>query len=69
MKYYSTQRPITPGSYPKPAFNQVTAILNYDSRTYCEGIGREAWGYWLEGADGFGAPVFTGRPADPPCRG
>ena len=45
MRYYSTQRPITPGSYPAPAFNQVTAIHNYDSRTYCEEIGREARGY------------------------
>ena len=45
MRYYSTQRPITPGSYPEPAFNQVTAIHNYDSRTYCEEIGREARGY------------------------
>lgn len=45
MRYYSTQRPITPGSYPKPAGNQVTDIHNYDQKTYCKEIGREAWGY------------------------
>ena len=45
MRYYSTQRPLTPGSYPESAFNQVTAIHNYDFKTYCEEIGREAWGY------------------------
>ncbi|MBD5504576.1 MAG: hypothetical protein HDR09_12840 [Lachnospiraceae bacterium] len=45
MKYYSTQRPITPGSYPKSPFNEVLQVVNFDSRTYCEDIGREAWGY------------------------
>ncbi len=45
MKYYSTQHPLTPGSYPEPVFNQVTAIHKYDSKTYCEEIGREALGY------------------------
>ena len=39
------RRPLTPGSYPKSAFNQVTAIHNYDFKTYGEEIGREAWGY------------------------
>ena len=45
MRYYSTQRPITPGSFPKSPFNKVQEIHNYDSKTYCEEIGREAWGY------------------------
>lgn len=45
MKYYSTQRPITPGSYPKSPFNEVLQVVNFDARTYCEEIGRDAWGY------------------------
>lgn len=45
MRYYSTQRPITPGSYPKSPFMKVLNIVNFDSRTYCEEIGQEAWGY------------------------
>ena len=43
MKYYSTQRPITPGSYPKSPFNEVLQVFNFDARTYCEEIGRDAW--------------------------
>ena len=38
MKYYSTQRPVMPGSYPKPAANKVTKIHNYEQKTYCEEI-------------------------------
>ena len=45
MRYYSTQRPITPGSYPKSPFKEVLNIVNFDSRTYCEEIGQKAWGY------------------------
>ena len=30
MRYYSTQRPIMPGSYPKPAGNPVVEIRNFD---------------------------------------
>lgn len=45
MRYYSTQRPVTPGSYPKGQGNKVLEIHNFDSRTYCEEIQREAWGY------------------------
>ena len=45
MRYYSTQRPVTPGSFPKPAGNKVVEIHNYDSKTYCEELGREVWGY------------------------
>lgn len=45
MRYYSTQRPIMPGSYPKPQGNAVIAVHNFDIRTYCEEIDREAWGY------------------------
>lgn len=45
MRYYSTQRPIAPGSFPKPPFNKVQEIHNFDSKTFCKEIGREAWGY------------------------
>lgn len=44
-RYYSTQRPVAPGTFPKPAGNKVVDIQNFDCRTYCEAIGREAWGY------------------------
>ncbi len=44
MKYYSTQRPITPGSFPKPEGNAVVEIVNFDSPTECKEIGRKAWG-------------------------
>jgi len=42
MRYYSTQRPVTPGSYPECA--RVKKIVNFDRRTYCKEIDREAWG-------------------------
>ena len=45
MRYYSTQRPITPGSFPRVDFNAVKEIVNFERKTYCEEIGREAWGY------------------------
>ena len=45
MRYYSTQRPITPGSFPRVAFNAVKEIVNFERKTNCEEIGREAWGY------------------------
>lgn len=45
MRYYSTQRPVMPGSYPKTA--PVKEIRNFDRRTYCQEIGRPAWG-WID---------------------
>lgn len=45
MRYYSTQRPITPGAFPKRDGNKVLEIVNFDSKTYCEEIKCEAWGY------------------------
>lgn len=45
MKYYSTQRPVTPGSFPKPVGNRIIEIVNFDSREEVEAIGRNAWGY------------------------
>lgn len=43
MRYYSIMRPVMPGSYPKKA--AVQEIENFDEKTFCEEIGREAWGY------------------------
>lgn len=43
MKYYSTQRPVMPISYPNR--ESVEEIRNFDTKTFCEEIGREAWGY------------------------
>lgn len=43
MRYYSTQRPIGPGTF--PGSYGVVEIHNFDRRTFCEEIGREAWGY------------------------
>ncbi len=43
VKYYSTQRPITTGSYADNG--NVEEINNFDEKTYCETIGREAYGY------------------------
>ncbi len=40
MWYYSTQRPVTPGSY--PAWAEVSRIVNFDRRIYCEEIDWEA---------------------------
>lgn len=43
MRYYSTQRPVGPGTF--PCWYGVAEIHNFDRRTFCEEIGREAWGY------------------------
>ena len=42
--YYSTQRPIGPGTYPKPKGNFPLHIENFDDRTFIPAINREAWG-------------------------
>jgi len=44
-RYYSTQRPVSLGTYPKPRGNKVLDVENFDERTYCEPVGRMAWGY------------------------
>ena len=44
-RYYSTQRPLSPGAYPKPAENQVTEIQNFDNRQLVEEGKVQAWGY------------------------
>lgn len=44
FKYYSTQRPIEPGTYPEPPENELRGILRYRSRTPVEGGAFQAWG-------------------------
>ena len=44
MRYYATKRPIVPGSVPGDG---LTEIHNFDDKTYCPAIEREAWG-WAE---------------------
>lgn len=41
-KYYSILRPISLGAHPD---KNVLRIRNFDDRTFCEEIEREAWGY------------------------
>lgn len=43
-KYYSTQRPVAPGTYPKSADNPPLNIENYDGREAVEGGAFQAWG-------------------------
>jgi hypothetical protein len=43
-KYFSTQRPISIGTFPKSTDNRVIAIENFNNRKYVDEIGREAWG-------------------------
>ena len=42
IKYYSTQRPIGPGTCP---MENIVEIKNFDTRKFCPEINREAWGY------------------------
>ena len=39
-RYYSTMRPVQPGGYPNR--ESVEEIHNFDTKTFCEEIGREA---------------------------
>ena len=45
MKYYSTQRPLAPGTFPKPEGNRILEIVNLDEQQYCREAGRDCWGY------------------------
>lgn len=45
MKYYSTMRPVGPGTI--PADIAVKEIRNFDDRQFCQEIDAEAWG-WFE---------------------
>ena len=44
-RYYSTQRPVDIGTFPKPADNKPVEIHNYDSRIPVEDGTMLAWGY------------------------
>lgn len=45
MRYYSTLRPISHGTYPKYPNNKVTKIVNYNFRQLEQDINRQVWGY------------------------
>ena len=45
MKYFSTLRPVSIGTYPKPQGNRVDAIVNFGEAIFVAEIGRCAWGY------------------------
>lgn len=47
MRYYAPHRPITPGSYPKPADLKVLEIHNFEDPEKVPGISRKVWG-WIE---------------------
>ncbi|MCM1061227.1 MAG: hypothetical protein NC452_13200 [Eubacterium sp.] len=42
-RYYSTQRPIGPGTI--PADPKPAKVENFVARTFIESVGRQAWGY------------------------
>ena len=44
-RYYSTQRPVGPGTFPKPPDNHPVEIHNYDRRQPMEDGCLQAWGY------------------------
>ena len=44
-RYYSTQRPVDLGTYPKPPDNKPAEIHNFDKRIPVEGESMQAWGY------------------------
>lgn len=43
-RYYSTQRPVDIGTYPKEPENPMVGFLNYDERTSVEHGAYHAWG-------------------------
>lgn len=44
-KYYSTQRPVDIGTFPKPPHNAPDEIVNYNQRIPVEGGAFPAWGH------------------------
>ena len=44
-KYYSTQRPVDIGTFPKPPHNAPDEIVNYEGRVWVENDTRLAWGH------------------------
>ena len=45
FRYYSTQRPVDIGTFPKPPDNRVMEIVNFDKRIPVENEPFHAWGY------------------------
>lgn len=45
MRYFSTQRPLTPGSLPKPDGNKIEQVVNFPAKTYVCEIWKQAYGY------------------------
>ena len=45
FRYYSTQRPVDIGTFPKPPGNKVVEIVNFDKRIPVENGTMRAWGY------------------------
>ena len=45
MRYYSILRPISIGTYPKLEGNEVLKINNFNTKSYCKEIDRDAWGF------------------------
>lgn len=43
-KYYSTQRPLEPGAFPRSDGNRVERIENFPFRVHVAEIDRLAWG-------------------------
>ena len=45
VKYYSTRRPVAPGTFLRPDGNKILEIVNFDERKYCPEAGCDCWGY------------------------
>lgn len=58
-KYYSTQRPVDIGTYPKLRENPMIGFTNYDSRIPVEGGAFLAWGELV-----YGKPLTEKEAAD-----
>lgn len=58
-KYYSTQRPVDIGTYPKSRENPMIGFTNYDSRIPVEGGAFLAWGELV-----YGKPLTEKEAAD-----
>ena len=58
-KYYSTQRPVDIGTYPKPPHNAPDEIVNHDTRIPVEGRPFQAWGH-LTYTRPLSNPIYSG---------
>ena len=45
IRYYSTQRPISIGTFPKPIGNEIINIVCYNEKSYSANLKCEAYGY------------------------